>query len=266
MTHAPALPLTWLNPAGDPCVLLVHGFAGTPAMWTEVAAALPAAWAIGAVALPGHHPEAPDVRDFGEAVDALEGALASCARGAVHLVGYSLGARLCLALLSRGRASVASAVLVGCNPGLASSDERDARRESDASWAALLRARGTQEFLAAWEAQPLFASQRRVAPERREAQRQARLGHDPLRLAQAMEAMSLGAMPDHWPAIDTLDTSVLWIAGQEDPKFLEVARRAAARCPTAALHVVADCGHNPALEQPAALAERITSFVVGHRG
>src|SRR6185369_6950562 len=89
--------------------------------------------------------------------------------GAVDVVvGYSLGARVALGLVATRRA--ARAILVSVNPGLAEA-ERPARRASDAAWARMARARGIDDFVDAWEAQPLFETQQRVPPGRRDARR-----------------------------------------------------------------------------------------------
>ena len=66
------------------------------------------------------------------------------------------------------------AVLISVNPGIDDA-ERPARRAHDAAWARLLRERGLDAFLDAWEAQPLFATQARVRADLRAARRARRL-------------------------------------------------------------------------------------------
>lgn len=223
-------------------VAYLHGFAGDPAAWDDVVARVPGA----AIALPGH----------GVPVEPTwEANLAAIARaiGEIDLVvGYSLGARVALGLVASG--SAPRAVLVSVNPGITDA-ERPARRTSDAAWAHLLRTRGTAAFVAAWEAQPLFASQRRVPPDRIAARRARRLALDPEELARSLDVMGLAAMPDYRAAV-TADRVHL-VAGAEDAKFLAIARTL-----PAPLTVIADCGHDATLEQPAALADVIANALL----
>ena len=157
------------------------------------------------------------------------------------VVGYSLGARVATGLVVGG--FVPRAVLISVNPGIADAD-RPARRASDAVWATLLRERGIAEFLDAWEAQPLFATQQRVHPERRAARRAGRLTLDPEQLARSLEVHGLAEMPDYRGAIDA---RFALIAGADDPKYVAIARAL-----PAPLQIIADAGHDPMFEQPAA--------------
>lgn len=162
------------------------------------------------------------------------------------VVGYSLGARVATGLVVGG--FIPRAVLISVNPGIDDAD-RPARRASDAVWATLLRERGIAEFLDAWEAQPLFATQWRVSDERRAARRAARVTLDPEQLARSLEVMGLAEMPDYRGAIDA---RFRLIAGADDAKYVAIARAL-----PAPLEVIANAGHDPAFEQPEAMAAAI---------
>jgi 2-succinyl-6-hydroxy-2,4-cyclohexadiene-1-carboxylate synthase len=224
--------------------VLLHGFAGTPASWDDVRAA--ANGAATAIALPGHG--TPIAGDWDANLDLVA---ADVPAGAV-VVGYSLGARVALGLLARDH--VAAAVLVGVNPGLASADERAARTTSDAAWAARLRTEGTAAFLAAWQAQPLFATQARAPAERRAARQAQRAALDAEGLARSLETMGLGRMPDYRAALLARAARVHLVVGADDHAYVERARGLVAAAPSLGLVLVAASGHDPTLEQPAALA------------
>lgn len=231
---------------------LLHGFAQVPAAWDEVVAALPAELRAGAVRcpLPGHDPALAAGGGWDDAIDALATRLA--VDDVAVAVGYSFGARLALGLLARD--VVGGAVLVGVNPGLADPAERATRRAADAAWAARLRAIGTAAFLAEWEAQPLFATQARVDPARRAARRASRLGLEPGPLADALERLGTGAMPDLTSALAARARRAHLIVGADDARFRALAAVLAGRAPELAVDVVAGSGHDPTLEAPAALA------------
>ena len=213
-------------------IALLHGFAGDVHAWDAVP--IPGGRAI---ALPGHH--AP----IGDSWDANLARVADQLDGTELVVGYSLGARIALGLVATGRCG--RAVLIGVNPGLADPAARAPRAANDATWAAMLRTRGIDTFLVAWQAQPLFASQARF-PDRVAARHARRLDLDPELLARALETMGLAAMPDYRAAIDD---RVELVAGTLDGKYLAIHAGLPARS-----HVIADSGHDPTLEQPAALA------------
>lgn len=225
-------------------VAYLHGFAGDPAAWEATLGALPRHDAR-AVALPGHG-GGPVPGTWDACLAAIAGAI-----GDVELVvGYSLGARAALGLVATGRAP--RAILVSVNPGLGDAD-RAARRASDAAWARLLRERGIAAFADAWEAQPLFATQARVAPERLAARRARRRALDPEQLARSLEVMGLAEMPDHRGAVTAARACL--IAGEDDPRYVAIARAL-----PAPLTVIAGSGHDPTLEQPARLADAIAGL------
>lgn len=233
-------------------VAYLHGFAGDPAAWDATLAALPRHDAR-AIALPGHG-GGPVLATWDACLAAIAGAV-----GEVELVvGYSLGARIALGLVAGGR--IPRAILVGVNPGLGDAD-RAARRASDAAWARLLRERGIAAFAEAWEAQPLFASQARVPPERLAARRARRRALDPEQLARSLEVMGLAEMPDlRRAAAEAAEAArISLIAGADDPKYVAIARAIAASA-RAPLAVIPACGHDPTLEQPAATAGAIAAL------
>ncbi len=215
--------------------LLLHGFAGDPQAWDGFEG--------DAIAMPGHG--TPLANSWQANLDAID------TKGATLAIGYSFGARVALGLLASKR--IERAILIGVNPGIPDED-RPARRTADARWAHLLRERGIEAFLEAWEAQPLFATQARV-PERVAARRARRLALDPEQLARCLETMGLAEMPDYRGVVGRATL----IAGADDAKFLALAGDRVIAIPGA--------GHDVLLEQPEALAAVLTRIVrAGDRG
>ena len=224
---------------------LIHGFAGDPACWDDVIAHwdLPAPPI--AIALPGHG-GSPVRGSWDENLDVIAAAIAGCDA----VVGYSLGARVALGLVAAGRC--AFGILIGCNPGIADT-ERAARREFDAAWVRVLRTEGVEAFIAAWERQPLFATQMRAPAARIAARRARRLALDAEELARSLEAMGLAAMPDYWSAVLAHRDRLALISGADDAKYVAIAESLPAK-----LHAtIAESGHDPTLEQPELLAAAI---------
>jgi pimeloyl-ACP methyl ester carboxylesterase len=222
--------------------VLLHGFAGDPASWDGVGIAGEA------IALPGHVGGGPVEASW----DANLAAIARRVGRADVAIGYSLGARVALGLVAGGH--VPRAVLISVNPGIPDA-ERPARRANDAAWARLAREQGTEAFLAAWQAQPLFASQQRAPADRLAARAARRRALDPQQLARSLETMGLAEMPDYRAAVDD---RVWLIVGADDPKFVAIADSLPAR-----RERIADSGHDPLLEQPDLLRGAIHRALVG---
>lgn len=224
---------------------LLHGFAGDPSVWADVIAAWQLPDAPRAIALPGH-----GVTPVQPRWDDNLAAVARELGDADVVVGYSLGARVALGLVATRR--VPRAVLIGVNPGIGEA-ERAARRASDAAWARTLREQGIAAFDAAWTAQPLFASQARVGADKRAVRRDRRRTLDAEQLARSLEVMGLAEMPDYRAALAAYRDRIALIAGADDATYAALAQS----LPAVSVELVADSGHDPTLEQPAALASAI---------
>ncbi len=229
---------------------LIHGFAGDPANWGEVVDQWQLPEEPLVVALPGH--------GGGNVLvgwDANLATIARAIRGCDVVVGYSLGARVALGLLAGGHA--AFGVLIGVNPGIAEAERAD-RQRFDAAWARMLRTEGSELFFDAWEKQPLFATQQRVASVLRAERRARRMRLEAEQLARSLEHMGLGAMPDYWPAVTAHRDRIALLAGGDDAKYIAIAQGLPARL----FEQIPGSGHDPTLEQPALLAAAIARAVV----
>lgn len=226
---------------------LLHGFTQSPRSWDRVLELL--AGPSLRPALLGHG--APVVL---ETFDAEVDRLASLLEEPVHLVGYSLGARLALGLLARHPSRVRSAVLIGCHPGLESDREREERVVSDERWARVAIDRGIEAFVSEWEKQPLLGGD----PASVAAQREVRLAHSPAGLAAALRVLGLGRMPSRWSALSAAACPVAMVVGERDVKFRQIAESVRRRADVR-VHVVEGAGHNVVMDAPAALAEIVRS-------
>lgn len=203
------------------------------------------------------------VRSFVELVVRREGA-------APVLVGYSMGGRIALECLVRygvlaggscvvalgghladrdasSALPISALVLESAGLGPADEDMRLGLEKRNIAWARRLREEGVASFMDHWQDLPLFESQRALSPERRAAQRTARLANDAEALARAFEgtgahrqsseAVSLAALRNAAEA----GLPVLYLAGSLDAKYAAVAQRVAANRGIA-LRVGMDCG------------------------
>jgi 2-succinyl-6-hydroxy-2,4-cyclohexadiene-1-carboxylate synthase len=243
------------RPRSQPLVLL-HGFTGAPASWAGVRRRLPRSRTVLAPALLGHDGTAGPARvqSFTDELDRLADIVRAAGTPGARLCGYSMGGRVALGLLDRHPELFASAVLIGVHPGLADGQERTARRALDEERARLLDTGDLPTFVAAWEAQPLFATQGDLPAPTVARQRRIRLSHDPRGLARALRVLGPAAMPDYRPRLAGIRIPVRLVVGERDEKFLTIARAMTAALPRARLCVVEGAGHNVVMERPEAVA------------
>lgn len=239
--------------------MVLHGFAGHAESWRDVVAALPGR-RVEAITLFGHDHEHPARAEI--AFDDEVARVVSILRklgGAVRLCGYSMGGRVTLGVLARAPELVASALLVGANPGLSTDEERTQRAASDAIWAELLEREPVAVFAEKWQAQALFATQRTLDPERLAGQTAVRLRHDPRSLAMAMRSLGLARMPSYWSVLETVSVPIDFVVGALDTKFVALATRMSERVPAGLGRVIRvdGAGHNVLLERPELLAALI---------
>jgi 2-succinyl-6-hydroxy-2,4-cyclohexadiene-1-carboxylate synthase len=195
--------------------------------------------------------------DFGQALNADAGAAVSRSGGRA-LLGYSMGGRLALHALLENNHGWQAAVIVSAHPGLAGAAERETRRAADAAWATRALTGNWQEFLEAWDAQPLLAHS---AP--RDPQAAARLVMRRREIARGFVDWSLGAQQPLWDRLPEITIPVLWVAGENDAKFLALAQQAVARMSTATLAVAPAAGHRVPWEAEAWLAAQTAHFLRG---
>ena len=238
---------------GQP-MLLLHGFTGCTKNWGEVMVPLVQRYRVIAIDLPGHGlTQTPDdVAPFTMPVVAQH--LAEFIRltiGApVHLVGYSMGGRLALYLALEHPAQVQMLTLESASPGLETQAERVTRVASDEALAERIERGGIAAFVAGWEQLPLWASQQHVTDVKRGRLHAQRLQNNPRGLALSLRGMGTGAQPSLWHRLGELQTPTRLLAGEQDAKFVAIARRMAAAVPRSQLHIVSDAGHCTHFEQP----------------
>lgn len=239
--------------------LFLHGFTGSPAALVSLASRLPARASRAAprwvAATLGGHLREPPSRDFWSEVDRL----AALAPDATGVCGYSLGGRLALGLLARFPQRYMRGVVISAHPGLRTDTEREARREQDDRWVRLLRHEGIAAFVAAWERQTLWDSQRDLPQEMLAAKRRERLMHSALGLAESLRSVGLGCMPDLRSGLAQSTGRIDLLVGSLDPHSRELADELSLCLPRAQVQVCVaqGAGHDLVLERPAFCASHL---------
>ena len=160
------------------------------------------------------------------------------------VLGYSMGGRLALHLANK--AKLAIIISAAITPGDA------ARRERDEAWAKRFEHDRWDDLLRDWNAQPLFG------------------GHQVLRREEDFDRRALAAALREWspavlipPNLTTINTRVLWIAGEHDRHYVEEGERAVSLLPDATLAIVEGAGHRVPFEKPQAVVDLLRAALAG---
>lgn len=166
------------------------------------------------------------------------------ADGGDILLGYSMGGRLALAMLELRAMKKAIIVSAGLN----APDEE--RRKRDEEWARRFEREDWPTLMRDWNAQPVFGGH---VLERREE------NYDRAALAHQLREYSPAVLPP--PQLERIETPILWIAGERDAKYVDIAKRAIKRLPKAELWICPNAGHRVPWEQPEAFVARLHDFL-----
>lgn len=251
------------RPDRPPPLVLLHGFTGHAAGLDEFRVHLGDIETI-AFDLPGHG-EAPAGPEL-SFESTVRGVLAELDRRGIsrcHLLGYSMGGRIALAVATTVPERIATLTLIGASPGIPEEalDERAARLASDGELANAMERDGLATFVDRWMALPLFATQARLGHRALRHAREMRLHSAAGRLATSLRALSRGAQPSYWGALASLSMPVFLIAGAEDTAHTAFARAMAEKLPNAQLEILAGCSHAPQIEEPERVAALVREWV-----
>ncbi|KZE40319.1 2-succinyl-6-hydroxy-2,4-cyclohexadiene-1-carboxylate synthase [Bhargavaea cecembensis] len=247
------------RPDGKPLVLL-HGFTGSSAAWTAIAADL-GEYRLIMPDLTGHGnteaPGAPARYAMEEQVSDLDALFTRLGLERFSLLGYSLGGRIAIGYAAAHPEKVSRLILESTSPGLRTGDERRERRESDGKLAAFIEREGILAFTDRWENIPLFASQKRMPEHVRQRVRRGRLGNDPAGLAGSLRGIGTGSQPSYWESLEHFSMPVTLITGTLDVKYVKIAADMVRRLPDVHHVTVQDAGHTVHVENPARFATMV---------
>ncbi len=248
-----------------PPVVLLHGFTGSAAGWSDLASNLAPEFTTLAIDIVGHGltdaPEAVDRYRMRRCVVDLAEVIRELGQDRATWLGYSMGARTALQVAVWRPDVVGALVLEGGTPGLRTQQERDDRVAADEVLAQRLENEGVEPFIDYWESIPLFASQRRMPEEAQAAVRTGRLKNRAIGLANSLRGMGTGSQDDVTDRLPKLRQPVQIITGALDEKFTAIGREMAQALPDATMTVIDDAGHAAHVERPAAFAEIVLDFL-----
>jgi 2-succinyl-6-hydroxy-2,4-cyclohexadiene-1-carboxylate synthase len=168
-------------------------------------------------------------------------------------IGYSLGGRLGLKILSQTPGEFDHYIFVSTHPGLADSDSegRETRAQNDRSWAIQVTENGWESFLSAWNAQGVLKGRKSNPP-------RALSDYDLQLLRQSLIGDSLALQPDYRTIIQQNNDRLTWVVGSLDAKFKKIAEDMRQSGILKEL-IEIESGHRVLVDNPRALAQVIES-------
>lgn len=169
------------------------------------------------------------------------------------LVAYSMGGRLALHALLAQPKMWKAAVIISAHPGLSDQSQRVNRRQKDAEWSALALKADWSDFLQQWNAQAVLDDS--VDMPDRQALKTRRAS-----VARSFVDWSLGVQENLTERFQEIECPVLWLTGEKDAKFTELAKGSIDRFSHAEHGILPGCGHRVPWEQPEAFSAICQNF------
>ena len=259
------LPVLEAGEGGRP-LLLVHGFTGTGNDFVDHIDALAGdGWHVVAPTQRGHHGSVVPDDEAAYSLDAYASDLLALADGLgwerFALLGHSMGGMVAQVLALEAPQRLDALILMDTGHGPVAVDP-----ELVAMGVGIARDGGMGALADAMAA---------AGPGPLETPAAARVREERADLAPVWDAQLRGCAPamyaamatqmssqeDRLDALRSLDVPTLVVVGEQDGPFLGPSKRMADAIPGARLEVLADAGHSPQLEAPAAWAEVVRGFL-----
>ncbi len=244
---------------------MLHGFTQTGRLWGRFGETLEGHRTLVSVDLPGHA-GSDEVRADLPTTAALvaETVRDELGGGRCDLLGYSLGARVALHVVSDDDLAVENLavdrlVVIGATAGMESPELRERRRRSDGELADRLEASGdVAGFIRDWLSGPMFSG----LPEGAAAEEE-RLRNTARGLASSLRSCGAGNQEPLWDRMARLPGPMLAVAGMDDARYAAHAIRLARLAPHTVASLVPGGGHAVHLAQPDTSA-RLVLHWLGH--
>lgn len=212
----------------DKKIIALHGFLGTSTDWEKFSFNHPF------IAPNLFHPQKINFTEF--AADFNE----KFAGKENIILGYSMGGRLALHCLIDSPNKWKAAIIISAHPGLITDYEKQERLKNDKKWLQKFQTENFDTVMLEWNAQPIFNRENPLNVNKRDYTNQM--------LEQCLDGWSLGRQGNLNEQIPKLPMPILWIVGENDLKFTELALKLTFSNPKSRVWIAKNCSHRVAWE------------------
>lgn len=246
-------------------IVFLHGFSGSAEDWKPFFSKLNEDYMAFAIDLPGHgsssSPDDPSFYTHESMIGQLKAIFDKVGITRPVLAGYSMGGRLALCFAKQHPKNVKALILESSSAGIQEEKERQIRLKTDTELAQSILEDDLDAFVTNWANLPLFASQKLLPLEMRNAWRERKLMNNKTGLANSLLGFSTGKMPNMWIELPNLFMPVLLMSGSLDAKFKALNSEMKQRLPHCIHEIVPQAGHNIHLEKPEVFINLVNGFL-----
>jgi len=251
-----------------PPLIALHGFTGNITTWESFIKASKQKFQIIAIDFLGHglSDSPPEVTNYTnvETICLFKILLDQLQIQKVFWLGYSMGGRIALYAAIALKKRTSGLIIESGSAGLPDQKSRSERVAADENLANWLGMVPIEEFVDYWESLPLWSTQRRLSETKRQALRAQRLTNNPLGLANSLRGAGTGAQQSLYNKLSDLKIPSLFLAGEDDKKFVELAHGMKNSVPGAQLNIIPNAGHAIHIEQPENFNSSVLTFLRTH--
>lgn len=171
-----------------------------------------------------------------------------------YLIGYSLGGRLALHVLSEDSSLWKGSMIVSANPGLEDDQGKSQRIVMDASWALRFLVQDWKSLMEKWDAQPVFSSSKKVERFEENYQRES--------LCDMITHWSLGRQENLRDSISNLSMPLYWVVGEKDDKFVKLSSQLTFKNGQSKVITMKGAGHRAPWDNQAEFIKILTTHLL----
>ncbi len=206
-------------------ILFLHGFTGSSNSWDNILKKIDHPTI--AIDIPGHG-KSPfnDIKGdytYKDFRNELYLSLSKLNINKLHICAYSMGSRLAVSFAQKFPKMIKSLIIESGSLGIVDSMKKEERFNRDIETAESI-INSYSHFIDEWKKNPLFEKQMERNPTQYKIQNDIRTSHSPKHLAKSLISFSKGTMPAFEEAFSLFKFPIYFINGEDDTKYIKVAR------------------------------------------
>ncbi len=260
--------ITWSIPTSGNThnhpLLLLHGFAGSHRYWNSFLPELEKSFYVITPDLPGHGDSRlalPCDLNWIDIVDGLMKVLDTITSQPFTIVGYSMGARFAMHLVTRYPNRFTRAMFISGSAGFSSEKEKVLRLSQDCELANRIVNNGMEWFADFWERLPMFRNRRQLPEFERNSLREEWLKQNPQQLSAGLLLLSVGRQEYLIDKLKNIHCPLCFIVGKEDEKYASLLSGYSEMLPASEVELISNCGHDVPREKPELFLSILNEFV-----
>lgn len=239
-----------INNPDNKFILFLHGFMGSMNDWVYFTENLNGQFNFILIDLPGHGQSISlDESEYSidETCENIKKIIQKENIKRCHLVGYSMGGRVGIALLTKFPELFYKVILESTTPGIESEKERAERKTNDKNLAQKIQNSDLASFLENWYNLGLWGNIK-SHPDY-DLMIKSRLLNIKDELAKSLIYSGTGNQNSYWDDVAMMGHDILFVAGELDNKYKEIANKFEAKVSSSKKFIAKNAAHNVHFEQ-----------------